>query len=104
MVSLAWTVPDGTRHVPARGGRANIDRSLVAGLGRDPAATALVTGVIGLAHALGRRTVAEGVETGVQHDTLVALGCDHAQGHLWSPAVPAGHPRPPMGNRALTTP
>ncbi|MGZ4619200.1 MAG: putative bifunctional diguanylate cyclase/phosphodiesterase, partial [Frankiaceae bacterium] len=66
-----------------------IDRSLIAGLGLDPAAAALASGVIGLAHALGLRAIAEGVETGAQRDVLVAHGCDYAQGFLWSPAVPA---------------
>ena len=67
-----------------------IDRSLIAGLGSDPDATAVATGVIDLAHALGLRTVALGVETSAQRDVLVALGCDHAEGHLWSRPLQAG--------------
>jgi EAL domain-containing protein (putative c-di-GMP-specific phosphodiesterase class I) len=69
--------------------KVTIDRSLVAGVGSDPAATALASGVIGLAHALGLRAIAEGVESGAQRDVLSAHGCDCAQGFLWSPAVPA---------------
>ncbi len=65
-----------------------IDRSFVATLGEDPTATALVSGIIGLAHAVGMRVVAEGIETGFHLDELRRLDCDVAQGFLWSPAVP----------------
>ena len=43
-----------------------------------------------LAHALGLHVVAEGVETPLQAEELLALGCTVAQGFLFSPAVPAG--------------
>ncbi|HVM01669.1 MAG TPA: EAL domain-containing protein, partial [Acidimicrobiales bacterium] len=65
-----------------------VDRSFVAGLGDDPAAEAIVAAVVNLAHALGLAVVAEGVETEQQLVILRALGCDRAQGHLWSPARP----------------
>jgi diguanylate cyclase (GGDEF)-like protein/PAS domain S-box-containing protein len=60
-----------------------IDRSFVAGLGRDGQDTAIVTSVIGLAHALGLQAVAEGVETMEQLERLTMLGCDLAQGYNW---------------------
>jgi diguanylate cyclase (GGDEF)-like protein/PAS domain S-box-containing protein len=60
-----------------------IDRSFVAGLGRDEQDTAIVTSVIGLAHALGLQAVAEGVETMEQLERLTMLGCDLAQGYNW---------------------
>jgi len=65
-----------------------IDRGFVAGMdaGRDDAA--VVSAVIGLARALGLRTVAEGIETEAQRDRLVDLGVDIGQGFLWSRAVP----------------
>ena len=66
-----------------------IDRSLMVGLGRDPRATALVTAMIELVHALGLPAVAEGVETSLQHDLLVAVGCDQAQGLLYAAPAPA---------------
>ncbi|HSP03614.1 MAG TPA: EAL domain-containing protein, partial [Acidimicrobiales bacterium] len=47
-----------------------------------------VSAVIGLAHALGLRTVAEGVEDEAQRDRLHELGVDIGQGYLWSRAVP----------------
>ena len=65
-----------------------VDRSFVAGLGKSPADSAIVAGVVGLAHALGLVAVAEGVETTEQADGLAGLGCKLAQGYLWSRPVP----------------
>src|SRR5581483_4848972 len=66
-----------------------IDRTFVSGLGADPAATVIVSAAINLAHALGLSIVAEGVESEDALITLRALRCDRAQGHYWSPALPA---------------
>jgi EAL domain-containing protein (putative c-di-GMP-specific phosphodiesterase class I) len=65
-----------------------IDRSFVADLGIDPIDTAIVRNVTALAHDLGLSVVGEGVETVEQARRLAELGCRHAQGYLWSPAVP----------------
>ena len=66
-----------------------IDRALLAEAPADADASALVAGVIGLAHALGRRVVAVGVETAAQRAMLAAAGCDQAQGYLvGAPADP----------------
>jgi diguanylate cyclase (GGDEF)-like protein len=65
-----------------------VDRSFVSGLGQTPADTAIVAGVVGLAHALGLVAVAEGVETPEQADHLAGLGCNLAQGYLWSRPLP----------------
>jgi EAL domain-containing protein (putative c-di-GMP-specific phosphodiesterase class I) len=64
-----------------------IDRTMVAGLGNDQRDTAIVRATIELAHSLGLAVVAVGVETDEQCDLLTTLGCDHAQGYLFSPAV-----------------
>jgi diguanylate cyclase (GGDEF)-like protein len=61
-----------------------IDRSFVSGLPGEADATAIVTGVIELAHGLGLAAVAEGVETLEQLAQLRAAGCEYAQGYLWS--------------------
>ncbi len=66
-----------------------VDSSFVAGLGRNADDSTIVAAVVGLARALGLATVAEGVETADQAARLLELGCDQAQGYLWSPAVPA---------------
>jgi diguanylate cyclase (GGDEF)-like protein len=65
-----------------------VDRSFVSGLGQSPADTAIVAGVVGLAHALGLVAVAEGVETAEQADRLAGLGCNLAQGYRWSRPLP----------------
>jgi signal transduction histidine kinase len=49
----------------------------------------LVAAVVQLAHTLGLRTVAEGVEHDFQLEQLAALGCELGQGHLWDEAMPA---------------
>ncbi|MCW2968748.1 MAG: diguanylate cyclase [Solirubrobacteraceae bacterium] len=67
-----------------------IDKSFVDGVARDPQEAAIVAAVISLSHALGLRTVAEGLETVSQVDRLRALGCDLAQGFFfWRPAPAA---------------
>ncbi len=65
-----------------------IDRSFVTNLTRDADDLAIVASVVNLGATLGRTTTAEGVETREQAVTLRKLGCDHAQGHLYSPAQP----------------
>jgi diguanylate cyclase (GGDEF)-like protein len=59
-----------------------IDRAFVSRLGDAPEDEAIVRAVVTLVHALGKRVVAEGVETPAQLDILRALECDEAQGYL----------------------
>jgi EAL domain-containing protein (putative c-di-GMP-specific phosphodiesterase class I) len=66
-----------------------VDKSFVDGLGENLEDTAIVKAVINLAHALGLRTVAEGVETTGQLDQLRALGCELGQGYYFSRPLPA---------------
>jgi EAL domain-containing protein (putative c-di-GMP-specific phosphodiesterase class I) len=66
-----------------------VDRSFVDGLGREPEDTAICTAVVSLAHALGLRAVAEGVETPDQLAELRTLGCELAQGYLFGRPAPA---------------
>jgi EAL domain-containing protein (putative c-di-GMP-specific phosphodiesterase class I) len=66
-----------------------VDRSFIAALGDDPRDEALLRSIVDLAHALGLSVTAEGIETQEQLDTVIALGCDHAQGfRLGVPAAP----------------
>ncbi len=66
-----------------------IDRSFISPMAPDDRTTALVTSTIALAHNLGLRMVAEGVETDVDFIELTRLGCDQAQGYFMSRPVPA---------------
>jgi diguanylate cyclase (GGDEF)-like protein len=65
-----------------------IDRTFTAGLPSDRKGCMLVSTIIGLAHAFGMTTVAEGVETQAQLDHLIHLGCDESQGYLHSKPIP----------------
>ena len=58
-------------------------------LGRDSGATSIVYSIITLAHALGKTTVAQGVESAQQADLLHSWGCDHAQGSYYSRTLTA---------------
>lgn len=66
-----------------------IDRSFIQNLAADPEAEALVDAIIRLARALKVDIVAEGVETETQRQKLLACGCYHFQGYLFSYPVPA---------------
>ncbi len=66
-----------------------IDQSFVCNLESDPDDMALSEAIIVMAHKLGLKVIAEGVETEVQRKLLVEAGCDHAQGYLFSKPVPA---------------
>ena len=66
-----------------------IDRSFVAGLATQEEDRVIVGSIINLAHSLGLVALAEGVETEQQAEHLRRLGCDLAQGYLWSPATPS---------------
>lgn len=67
-----------------------IDKSFVDELGMNPQESAIVGHLVGMAHALGMITVAEGVETQRQADELRRLLCDRAQGYLFSRPVAPG--------------
>jgi diguanylate cyclase (GGDEF)-like protein len=66
-----------------------LDRSFVRDIDAEPGGRAICSATVAMAHALGIKVVAEGVETEVQRDFLMALGCDYLQGWLFSKALPA---------------
>jgi diguanylate cyclase (GGDEF)-like protein len=65
-----------------------IDLSFVRGATTDADDASVVTAVIAVAHSLGLRVIAQGVESEAQVTLLRSLGCDEVQGFLWSPPVP----------------
>jgi diguanylate cyclase len=77
------------RTLPAK--QVKIDRSFVADLGQRRDAVPVVEAVIRMAHALGMRVVAEGVETDHQCTVLTNLGCDEFQGYLFARPMSADH-------------
>ena len=98
------------RSLPAT--QLKIDRSFVKDIDTLDDARAIVDAVIHLAHALGLRVVAEGVETEGQRDMLLALHCDEMQGYLYAKPMPAdavprwlsdARPAPaaPLGSRRM---
>jgi EAL domain-containing protein (putative c-di-GMP-specific phosphodiesterase class I) len=65
-----------------------IDQSFIAGLSRNSGDRLIVSGVINLAHGLGLKVVAEGVETAEQLALLQEMACDLAQGNYFSEPLP----------------
>lgn len=61
-----------------------IDQSFVKNLNADADEYALCEAIIVMAHKLGIKVIAEGVETKLQHDLLLKAGCDYAQGYYLS--------------------
>jgi diguanylate cyclase len=80
--------------------RLKVDRSFVSGLGSPGQDPTIIATVVDLAHKLGLRVVAEGVETEAELHAVEAMGCDEAQGFL------LGRPGPaeaiPSHDRVLT--
>lgn len=65
-----------------------IDREFVKGVDQSGQEQSICNAIVALARSLGLTTVAEGVETEAQFETLVALGCDDIQGYLLARPMP----------------
>jgi len=65
-----------------------IDKSFVDNLKPDSDDLALCEAIIGMAHKLDLKVIAEGIETVQQRDLLIAAGCDYGQGYLFSKPLP----------------
>lgn len=66
-----------------------VDRSFVADMEEDHEAKSIVETIIMLGEKLKMKVVAEGVETESCQEMLIKMGCDHAQGYLFSKPIPA---------------
>jgi EAL domain-containing protein (putative c-di-GMP-specific phosphodiesterase class I) len=75
------------RRYPVR--TVKIDRSFIDGVTDNPASAAMAEAIIAMAHTLGKRVVAEGVETAEQLEFLREQGCDLAQGYYLARPLPA---------------
>jgi EAL domain-containing protein (putative c-di-GMP-specific phosphodiesterase class I)/AmiR/NasT family two-component response regulator len=67
-----------------------IDRSFVSAAADDPKCRLMIEHTIAVAHQLGLKTVAEGVETRAECELLASLGCDRIQGYLVAKPVDGG--------------
>jgi EAL domain-containing protein (putative c-di-GMP-specific phosphodiesterase class I) len=81
-----------------------IDRSFVNRIAPGTADAHLVEAIVGMAHALGLAVVAEGVETADQLELLADLGCERAQGYLFSQPVTAAKMRDQLTARHPQSP
>jgi diguanylate cyclase (GGDEF)-like protein len=66
-----------------------IDQSFVCNIETDASTRALSKAIIVMAHELGLKVIAEGIETEGQHILLRDMGCDYGQGYLFSRPVSA---------------
>ncbi len=66
-----------------------LDREFIRAIADDEHAAALVGSVLDMCRALGLHTVIEGIETEAQREILLRLGCEEAQGYLFSKPMPA---------------
>ena len=80
-----WSALQDLLQLPVDG--IKLDRSFAADLGSH-ADDAIIRALISAAAELGLKVTIEGIETAEQLAQAKALGCDHAQGFYWSPALP----------------
>lgn len=65
-----------------------IDRAFISGLGTELSDTAIVQAVVAFAACMSLTVTVEGVETGAQREAVERMGCDRAQGYLFSKPMP----------------
>jgi diguanylate cyclase (GGDEF)-like protein len=66
-----------------------MDRGLLRDIDSNPSALGVASAVVSMAHSLGLTVVAEGIDMPEQLGILREMGCDHIQGFLFAPALPA---------------
>ena len=75
------------KHLPID--RIKIDRAFTRDLPHDQSDAEITRAIVALAKVLKLRLIAEGVENAAQHEMLLNLGCEEAQGFLFSRPLPA---------------
>jgi diguanylate cyclase (GGDEF)-like protein len=78
-----------------------VDQAFTAEIAHANESRVFFTAIVTMAHALGMRVVAEGVETLEQVRILKSLHCDEIQGYYISPPLPPGDVQPVMSRQAL---
>jgi len=81
-----------------------VDRAFVTDIADDPVDFAVARAVVDMARAMGRSTVAEGVETAEQFHRLRSIGVDAYQGWLFAKALPPAELRRLLSGDRMTTP
>lgn len=66
-----------------------VDRSFIKDIPEDPNDTAIAHTIVAMAHTLGLKVIAEGVDSATQLQTLQNFDCDEYQGYFFSKAIPA---------------
>jgi EAL domain-containing protein (putative c-di-GMP-specific phosphodiesterase class I) len=95
--SLAWL-----QHFPAD--QLKIDKAFIDTIETTGDGTAIIRAVVELAHTLRLDTVAEGIETLGQWQSLQELGCDHGQGYYFSRPLAVDAVVPFFASSALEAP
>ena len=80
--------------------KVKIDRAFVQGLEDEVRVSLIISSIVSLAHSLGMRVNAEGVETESQREALRRLGCDELQGFLLGRPAPMLRKEPDEGHKA----
>lgn len=59
-----------------------IDRHFISGIDKDPIKREFVRAMLDIAHRMGHKAIAEGIETAAEYATLIAMGVEYAQGYF----------------------
>jgi EAL domain-containing protein (putative c-di-GMP-specific phosphodiesterase class I) len=78
-----------------------IDGSFIRKFVEDPDDSAIITGLIDFAHAVRLRVIAEGVETAVQLQRLMEMGCEFVQGNYMAEPLEAAKASELLASKAL---
>ncbi|WP_052452523.1 EAL domain-containing protein [Noviherbaspirillum autotrophicum] len=79
-----------------------VDQSFIRDTAKDSISRTIAETIIVMAHKLGLKVIAEGVETAEQRDWLQRAGCDYAQGFLYARPLPPDEFEKLLGGRAVS--